>query len=109
MTEEPAERSGAQYAQALAGEGEYWDSFIAQGIRGDPQGTTAQPTPAQLGAAPTSAASTLTCWNCNAQIPANSKFCPECGASQTAKTCPNCQTQNLPNAKFCTNCGTKLE
>src|SRR5919199_316019 len=85
--------------------------IIAQGLRGDQQtqsqgqGTTTQATPAQPGATPTSAASTLTCWNCNAQIPANSKFCPECGATQTAKTCPNCQTRNLPNAKFCTNCG----
>jgi membrane protease subunit (stomatin/prohibitin family) len=72
-------------------------------------GTTTQPSPAQPGATPTSAAATLTCWNCNAQIPANSKFCPECGASQQAKTCPNCQTSNPPNAKFCNNCGTKLD
>jgi membrane protease subunit (stomatin/prohibitin family) len=82
--------------------------IIAQGLQGQ-GGTTTQPTPAQPGATPTSAAATLTCYNCNAQIPANSKFCPECGASQTAKTCPNCQTQNMPNAKFCTNCGNKLE
>ena len=75
--------------------------IIAQGMQG--QGTTTQ-----ANNTATSAASTLTCYNCNAQIPANSKFCPECGADQAAKACPNCQTQNLPNAKFCTNCGTQL-
>ena len=86
--------------------------IIAQGMRGDQPasgGTTTQPTPAQPGATPTSAAATMTCYNCQAQIPANSKFCPECGASQATKTCSNCGTQNLPNAKFCINCGTKLE
>jgi membrane protease subunit (stomatin/prohibitin family) len=83
--------------------------IISQGLRDGGQGTTTQPSPAQPGAAPTSAASTITCYNCNAQIPANSKFCPECGADQTAKACPNCGTKNPPNAKFCTNCGTKLE
>lgn len=80
--------------------------IIAQGMQG--QGTTTQSSPAQASNTATSAASTLTCYSCNAQIPANSKFCPECGADQAGKTCPNCQTQNLPNAKFCTNCGTQL-
>ncbi len=87
--------------------------IIAQGMRGEGTGTqggaTTQPTPAQPGSTATSEAATITCYNCHAQIPANSKFCPECGASQTPKTCPNCGTQNLPNAKFCVNCGTKLE
>jgi membrane protease subunit (stomatin/prohibitin family) len=84
--------------------------IIAQGLQGQQHGgTTTQATPAQPGAAPTSAAATITCYNCNSQIPANVKFCPECGANQTAKTCPNCQAQNLPNSKFCTNCGNKLE
>jgi membrane protease subunit (stomatin/prohibitin family) len=85
--------------------------IIAQGMKGDQPaagGTTTQPTPAQPGAQPTSEAATMTCYNCNAQIPANSKFCPECGASQQAKVCSNCGTSNLPNAKFCTNCGNKL-
>jgi RNA polymerase subunit RPABC4/transcription elongation factor Spt4 len=50
----------------------------------------------------------MTCYNCNAQIPANTKFCPECGANQTAKACPNCGTSNMPNAKFCTNCGNQM-
>lgn len=85
--------------------------IISQGMQGQgnaPGGQTTQPSPAQPGGAPTSAASTVTCWNCNAQIPANTKFCPECGANQSPKVCPTCGTQNAPNAKFCTNCGTKL-
>ncbi|HUP27138.1 MAG TPA: zinc-ribbon domain-containing protein, partial [Chloroflexia bacterium] len=91
--------------------------IIAQGMQGgqnqgQPQsphgGTTIQPAPSGRGGSGTSEEATLTCYSCNAQIPANSKFCPECGASQAAKTCPNCQTSNLPNAKFCTNCGTQL-
>ena len=51
---------------------------------------------------------TMQCPNCNATIPANSKFCPECGTNLAGKTCPECGTANAPNAKFCTNCGTKL-
>ncbi|MDQ6693910.1 MAG: SPFH domain-containing protein [Chloroflexota bacterium] len=91
--------------------------IIAQGIRGDGSGgnaggaggATTQPGPSQSGQQSTPAAATMTCYNCHAQIPANTKFCPECGANQTAKACPNCSTSNLPNAKFCINCGTKLE
>jgi membrane protease subunit (stomatin/prohibitin family) len=93
---------GAGMAQIIA-------QSMQQGPASGSGGTTTQPDPAQPGATPTPAAATLTCWNCNAQIPANSRFCPECGASQQAKTCPNCQTSNPPNAKFCNNCGTKLE
>jgi membrane protease subunit (stomatin/prohibitin family) len=52
---------------------------------------------------------TQQCPNCNATIPANSKFCPECGTNLADKACPECGTANAPNAKFCTNCGTKLE
>ncbi len=52
---------------------------------------------------------TQQCPNCNATIPANSKFCPECGTNLAGKACPECGTANAPNAKFCTNCGTKLE
>lgn len=81
--------------------------IIAQGMQGG-GGAATQSAPAQPGATPTSTASTLTCYNCQAQIPANSKFCPECGANQTAKTCSNCGANNPPNAKFCADCGTKL-
>jgi membrane protease subunit (stomatin/prohibitin family) len=79
--------------------------IIAQSMQGATQG---QGAPQAVPAMPTPANATLTCYNCNAQIPANTKFCPECGANQSAKTCPNCQSQNLANAKFCNNCGNKL-
>jgi RNA polymerase subunit RPABC4/transcription elongation factor Spt4 len=71
-------------------------------------GTTTQPNQAQGNVGPTPSNATLTCYNCNAQIPANTKFCPECGADQQAKVCGNCQTSNMPNAKFCSNCGNAL-
>src|SRR5690606_14750226 len=49
------------------------------------------------------------CPNCQATIPANSRFCPECGTNLAAKVCPECNTSNQPGAKFCTNCGTTLQ
>jgi len=71
----------------------------------------AQPaTPAAGGAA---APATITCPNCQATIPADSKFCPNCGTrlqqTQVATvTCPKCGTENAAGSKFCTNCGTAL-
>jgi membrane protease subunit (stomatin/prohibitin family) len=53
-------------------------------------------------------AATRQCPNCNATIPANSRFCPECGTNLAGKTCPQCSTVNSPTAKFCSNCGTSL-
>ena len=68
----------------------------------------AAPAQAPAGAAP----ATTTCPNCQATIPANSKFCPNCGTQlQTAAatiTCPKCGTENAAGSKFCTNCGTAL-
>lgn len=49
-----------------------------------------------------------TCPNCQSTIPAQSKFCPECGTNLAEKVCPECNTENAPGAKFCTNCGTAL-
>ncbi|MDP9363127.1 MAG: SPFH domain-containing protein [Chloroflexota bacterium] len=58
------------------------------------------------------AAATMTCPNCQATIPAGSKFCPNCGRQlQTATaivTCPKCGTENAAGSKFCTNCGSVL-
>jgi membrane protease subunit (stomatin/prohibitin family) len=53
-------------------------------------------------------AATVQCPNCSATIPANSKFCPECGTNLASKTCPECGTANAPTARFCNNCGTQL-
>lgn len=54
------------------------------------------------------APTTMTCPNCKATIPADSKFCPECGANLQQVICPKCQTPNPPGSKFCINCGEKL-
>ena len=47
------------------------------------------------------------CPSCGKQIPAGSKFCPECG-SALASFCPECGKKIDPNAKFCPECGKKL-
>jgi len=56
------------------------------------------------------------CTNCGALIPLNTKFCPNCGASQVVaagpgsggKFCPNCGAAVGADHKFCPNCGSKL-
>ena len=58
----------------------------------------------------TSNASSITCSKCGATIPANSKFCLECGAPITLDneiTCPNCGKKVI-KGKFCPECGQKL-
>jgi membrane protease subunit (stomatin/prohibitin family) len=65
----------------------------------------------QAGGAATAAGvvATVTCAKCQAQIPAGSKFCPNCGAAvPVGGTCPNCHAATEPGAKFCPSCGTKL-
>jgi len=52
---------------------------------------------------------TAACSNCNAQIPAGSKFCLQCGQPvNQALCCMNCGEKLPPNAKFCQKCGTKI-
>ena len=57
-------------------------------------------------------ANSVKCAKCGADIPAGSKFCPNCGnkvETQAAnKFCPNCGNKLEPGAKFCPNCGQKL-
>src|SRR5258705_4269762 len=53
------------------------------------------------------AAATDKCVKCGAAMPAGSKFCSECGASQSPAKCSNCQHELKPGAKFCDECGTK--
>lgn len=50
----------------------------------------------------------VACPNCQAAIPAGSRFCPSCGTNLAGVTCPKCQTVNQAGAKFCTNCGNGL-
>lgn len=48
------------------------------------------------------------CVKCGERIPAKSKFCPECGATQ-GMTCSKCGEQISNKNKFCPNCGEKVE
>jgi hypothetical protein len=49
-----------------------------------------------------------TCPSCEAALPGNVKFCPECGAKiQADAACTSCGAKLIPGAKFCPECGTK--
>lgn len=53
------------------------------------------------------AAETITCAACGASVPANAKFCPECGKSPkpAAVKCASCGASIPTGAKFCPECG----
>ncbi len=52
---------------------------------------------------------TKVCPNCNAEIGAKAKFCPECGEKiPTKKFCSECGAEVGAKAKFCPECGNKL-
>ncbi|MBS7656545.1 MAG: SPFH domain-containing protein [Candidatus Bathyarchaeia archaeon] len=55
----------------------------------------------------------MICPNCNARIPATSKFCLECGTklerqTTATKNCPKCGKSIPANSKFCPECGEKF-
>lgn len=55
---------------------------------------------------------TVTCPNCNAEVPANAKFCLECGnkieiLAENEMICPNCGKKTA-KGKFCMECGGAL-
>lgn len=90
------------------------------------------------GTAADAASDTAACPACGASIPANAKFCPECGAKKAqpagadtvvcpecgktvakgkfcpecghrlSTVCPGCGKETAPGAKFCPECGQKL-
>jgi len=50
-----------------------------------------------------------TCPKCGAQIPANARFCNNCGVQLgRGKTCPKCNAQVPAGSRFCPECGTKI-
>jgi membrane protease subunit (stomatin/prohibitin family) len=50
----------------------------------------------------------MRCPECKEDIPAESKFCPECGANLAATTkCKKCGADMPKSSKFCTECGEK--
>jgi membrane protease subunit (stomatin/prohibitin family) len=52
---------------------------------------------------------TIACPSCQAQIPAGSKFCSQCGAKMSATSaCPDCGAEVPGGSKFCPTCGAKL-
>lgn len=54
----------------------------------------------------------MECINCSAEIPANVKFCPECGskvAEINSEICANCGEKLKAKAKFCQNCGAPAQ
>lgn len=51
---------------------------------------------------------TITCPQCNAQVPAGSNFCPKCGQSLAAQFCSNCGAKVAPGSAFCSKCGNKI-
>lgn len=49
----------------------------------------------------------MICKNCQAELPENARFCPECGALQPM-ICPECGAESRPGSKVCSGCGKKL-
>jgi membrane protease subunit (stomatin/prohibitin family) len=86
----------------FAGGGQGYAAQAAAGTQQAPaQAPPQQPAPAES-AAP---AATVACGNCQAEIQAGAKFCPECG-TPTQRHCTNCNASLTPTAKFCAECGT---
>lgn len=50
---------------------------------------------------------TKTCVSCGNRIPANAKFCPECGFNNSEIIC-ECGQKLAPGTKFCPECGKKV-
>jgi len=54
----------------------------------------------------------IVCPHCHANVPAGSRFCPNCGKTLATQAqlvaCPKCGTANPADSRFCTNCGEKL-
>lgn len=79
------------------GAGAAMGQMFAQSMGGAQQ---ASPAAAQPASAP------AYCTACGKPIAAGSRFCPECGAAQTASNaCQGCGAKLTPGAKFCPECG----
>ena len=60
--------------------------------------------------------STKKCQNCDADVPADKKFCSECGTpikqdlvSEKTKICPGCCAEIPADKNFCSECGVKVD
>lgn len=66
----------------------------------------------QQGGAGQASAAMVCCPKCQAQVPAGSKFCGNCGNNMTApagNACVSCGKSIAEGAKFCNHCGAKQE
>ena len=50
-----------------------------------------------------------TCAHCSAEVPANAKFCQECGTPQAPRSCPACGAPAEHGGRFCNECGSALD
>lgn len=108
-------KQGGEGGSTMAGM--FVGAGLGQSIAGGVQSGQVQQAAADAAAADKAAAAAaaapamMACPKCGAQIPAGSKFCPECGQSTAseAKKCANCGTQLPEGTKFCPECGTKSE
>ncbi len=61
---------------------------------------------AKPGAAPPPPEARTPCPECKSEVPADSKFCPQCGHQLVVfDQCARCGKNLPPNAKFCSRCG----
>ena len=96
-----AMRDAAQNGNGMAGMGVGMGAGAAMG-----QMFAQSMNPAAPAAQP--AAAVAACASCGAQIAAGAKFCPECGAKQTASAfCTSCGKEIPAGTKFCPECGAK--
>ncbi|NIR49560.1 tetratricopeptide repeat protein [candidate division KSB1 bacterium] len=51
----------------------------------------------------------MNCVSCNAELPQEAKFCPECGTKIGDMECSNCGEPLKPGAKFCHSCGSAAD
>ena len=97
-----AMRDAATNGNGMAGMGVGMGAGAAMGQMFAQSMNPAQP------AAPAAPAAGAVCSACGAQIPAGTKFCPECGAKQAAGAfCTACGAQIPAGTKFCPECGAK--
>lgn len=93
-------------AQQPGGAGAVVDAGAGLGLGMALAASARQGTTPRSGDNPTHAIpSALTCLACAHEVPAGSKFCPECGTAVVANLCPRCHHQLTAAAKFCASCG----
>jgi membrane protease subunit (stomatin/prohibitin family) len=64
-----------------------------------------------LGQGPAAPAAQAACPKCRKFVAADSRFCPECGATMAPQTvpCPKCGKAVVAGSKFCSECGANVQ